>query len=298
MSDQPRGSRKEGRQRIYSWREANYWSVTTIIDGAMRKFALEAWKVKATAVAAVTNRVVLNAFLARCTTPEVCTTTKNDMDRCEHCVAAIEFLKDAPYSKGRRAGDIGTAMHQAIEAYTLGKPMPPWSVAIAGRMRQFERFLTEWTPTYHLAEAVVYNRAQQYAGQTDAVLSLPIDKVHPLVATLHGWPPDRDPVLCLDYKSSERGVYPEVALQLAAYRNAEFVGLIDGSEQPMPATDGAIAMRLTDEVCELVPVVSTPDIFEAFLYCREVFRFSEVTARTVLYPALAWPGAKPLEVTA
>src|SRR3990172_181392 len=77
-------------------------------------------------------------------------------------------------------------------------------------------------------EASVFNRTERYAGTLDAI------------ATIGGR------TLVIDVKSG-KGVYPETALQLAAYRWAEFVGVPDGSEQPMPPTVGAAVLHLTDQ---------------------------------------------------
>lgn len=248
----PRNAGKRGSKRFYSWRGDNYWSVTTIIDGGIPKRALIHW------AANEVSRYVCDNI-----------TTLGPLVR-EDPEGAYDLLKRSPWRKKEKAADAGTAIHEAIEAYILGKPMPPWSEDVAPRLRQFERFLTAYAPEYHLTEASVYNKTQRYAGTLDALASIDGRK------------------LVVDVKSG-KGVYPEVALQLSAYRHAEIIGMPDGSEAPMPSTEGAVCLHLTDEDYTLYEVRADEDVFKAFLHVREVFRFVEQTGKDVIGEPVAFP---------
>jgi hypothetical protein len=86
----------------------------------------------------------------------------------------------------------------------------------------------------------------------------------------------------LDMKTG-KGVYPEVALQLAAYRNAEFIGLADGSEAEMPDVDACAVLHLPEAGgYELVDVRADADVFRTFLYVREVFRWQNEASKSVI----------------
>jgi glutaredoxin-related protein len=182
---------------------------------------------------------------------------------CPACDEAVRYLKGIPYAHRDRAADLGTSLHEAIEAHTLGRPYPPWPITIQTRMGHFVQFLEDWQPIFDQAEATVYNRSEKYAGTLDAIIDLDGRKI------------------LLDVKSG-KGVYPEVALQLAAYRYAEFIGLPDGSEAGMPQVDECAVLHLTDEGYQLVPVVADERVFKAFLYAREVFRWQNETSKTVI----------------
>jgi hypothetical protein len=130
-------------------------------------------------------------------------------------------------------------------------------------MEQFLNFLADFQPIYEATEASVYNRTERYAGTLDAI------------ATIQGRK------LVLDAKTG-KAVYPEVALQLAAYRYAEFMGLPDGSEETMREVDGAAALHLADDGYELIDVQADESVFRSFLYVREVFRFQEEQSKAVL----------------
>lgn len=241
-----------GGQRFYSWRNENYWSVTTIIGGGVPKPALLPWGIKMVAEAAVAMCDSLPAMVAR--------------DRDE----AIRYLKGSPYAKRDAAGDLGTEIHKAVEAHSLGKPMPPWSPLVQPYMEGFEKFLSDFAPVAFTAtEASVYNRAERYAGTLDSIATLTL----PLR--------DEPGAFVLDVKSG-KGMYPEVGLQLAAYRNAEFIGLPDGSEAAMPETEGALGLHLTPLGYRLIEVRADDEVFRAFLYAREVFRWQQETSKTVL----------------
>lgn len=256
---------KAGGARFYEWRSERYWSVTTIIGGGVPKPALLPWGIKSVAEGAVTKRDTLRAMLNDCKTPEACA----DGHFCEACDQTVRWLKSVPYTKRDRAADLGTLIHAWIEAHRLGKPMPVCPPDVIPYLRAFERFLADFNPVYEATEASVYNRTQRYAGTLDAIVTLQL----PLAAA-----PAR---FILDAKSG-KGVYPEVGLQLAAYRYAEFIGLPDGGEAPMPAVDGALALHLAPLRYRLIEVRADEDVFRSFLFAREVFRWQEETAKTVL----------------
>jgi hypothetical protein len=249
----PRNTSSRGSKRLYSWRDEAYWSVTTIIGGGVPKPALLPWGIKMVAEAAVEMADTLPAMVAA--------------DR----EGAIRFLKGSPYAKRDKAADLGTLVHEAAEAHALGRPMPPVTADVRPYLDSFERFLADFTPEIIATEASVYNRSEHYAGTLDMIARLMLPQSECLVPKTY----------ILDAKSG-KDVYPEVGLQLAAYRNAEFIGLPDGSEGPMPAVDGALALHLTVNGYRLIEVRCDYEVYRSFLYAREVFRWQETTSKTVL----------------
>jgi hypothetical protein len=260
----PRNATESGSKRLYAWRGEKFWSVTTIIGGGLPKPALLPWGIKSVAEAAVQKRRTLMAMTSECERDGKCTPA----DWCSSCDAAVRWLKSAPYQQRDKAADMGTKIHEAAEAYKLGKPMPPWPEDIAPTMAQFERWLLAFGPTFEQTEASVYHRAQRYAGTLDSIVTLS----------------DGRRVL-IDYKTG-KAVYPEVGLQLAAYRHAEFIGLPDGNEAPVPEVDGAAVLHLRPDSWQFIDVRADDEVFTAFLYCRETFRFMEETSKTVIGEAL------------
>lgn len=262
----PRNAETTGSKRLYSdpLTGEKFWSVTTIISGGLPKPALLPWGIKSTAEAAVRYRKTLFAMTGECERNGACTPD----DWCTVCDAAVRWLKSQPYQQRDKAADLGTKIHEAAEAYKLGKPMPPWPDDIAPSMAQFEKFLLAFAPTFEQVEQTVYHRGQRYAGTLDAILTLSDGRR-----------------VIVDYKTG-KAVYPEVGLQLAAYRYAEYMRLPDNTESPVPPVDSAAVLHLLPGSWQFIDVRADQEVFTAFLYCRETFRFMEELSKTVIGEAL------------
>lgn len=280
-SAHPKNARQTSTGRLYEWRSPTaqigdpperFWSVTTILKGGLPSPALTAWGMKAVAEYAVANHRQLSGMLE---TVRVRRTDQNgillvtDPDAVQ---AAIDWLKGSPYRERDRKADIGTAVHQAAEAHILGKPWPVPPDDVAPYVEQFRRFVTDFEPAFELAEASVYNRTEAYAGTLDAIAVIP----------------GRGRAL-IDFKTTGKGVYPEHALQLAMYRFAEFIGLPDGTEAPMPVVDGCAVLWLAPDTYELVPVTADEQVFTAAKYVRECFRWMEELSKSVVGQPLPIP---------
>lgn len=284
---QPKNARRTSAGRLYEWRAPGlpmdaeperYWSVTTIIKGGLPAPALMAWGMRSVAEFAVANHRQLAAMVGSSYLFQ-----RDDegrivglLDDPDAVVSAIDWLKSAPYRERERKADAGTAIHEHAEAYALGRPMPAPAPAIADQVAAFHRFLEAFKPEpvqhpdggFWLAEASVFSRAESYAGTLDSIMDLPgLGRV------------------LIDYKSS-KGVYAETAMQLAAYRFAEFIGLPDGTEWPMPQVDGCAVLHLNaaagPDGYALIPVIADEQVFTAFKYAREVFRWAEETSKGVI----------------
>ena len=167
-----------------------------------------------------------------------------------------------------KAAGIGTQVHAATEAYVLGTPMPEPPSEVAPYLAAHRRFLDDWRPEFLMTEGTVCNWTERYAGTLDWIARL-------------------DGALVIGDTKPGKAVYPEVALQLAAYRYAEFVVLPNGTEAPLPAAERAVVLHLRPDGYSLVPVEAGEREYLCFRYVRECFRFLEEIAPTVLGEALA-----------
>lgn len=252
MSNPKRATTSPGGSRWYDWRGERFWSVTTIINGGTPKPALINWAKKFTAEYACDNIEKLNALL------------EPDADGGVDRDGAVGWLKGAAFRDRDRAADLGSLIHATTEAHALGKPMPKWPKIAEPQMAAFLKFLDDCKPEYLASEASVYNRSERYAGTLDAIAK--IDGRTYLIDTKTG-----------------KGVYPEVALQLAAYRYAEFIGLPDGDERAMYDVDDCACLHLPKEGgYQLLQVRADEEVFQSFLYVREVFRWQEETSKNVI----------------
>ena len=176
--------------------------------------------------------------------------------------AAIDLIAQAPYRESERAMALGSLIHDICEAMVLGTALPKYDPKHEGFVDAFKAFVHDFEVEFEMTEATVYNRTYRYAGTCDFLARVP------------GYG-----LVLGDYKTTKpnartgHGIYPETALQLSAYRHAEFVGLPDGSEAPMPEVDVCWGVNLRPDGYRVVPVQADEDVFRTFLYALEVAQF-------------------------
>lgn len=188
--------------------------------------------------------------------------------------AAIDLIVGEADRQRDAASVRGTDIHEWAEKIVLGTAQGEPPLLIRPYVKQFVRFLEEWQPEYEATEATVYSRSHGYAGTLDWLARI----------AGHG-------LVLGDYKTKPDGktIYGEVGLQLAAYRYADFIGLPDGTEAPVPEVDAVLALVIHPSSYELIPVRADADVFRSFLYVQQVRRFCDETSRTVLAKRLLPP---------
>ena len=198
---------------------------------------------------------------------------------------SLRYLKGEP-DRVRDAGGIrGSKFHEAAEELVLvharenarlfvaSEKLPVYEADIDPHMAAFVPWLNTYRPVYLATEATVYSRSGVYAGTGDAFMELPIDR--------------KPTVLCVDYKSG-RAIYPEVAVQCAAYARGEFIGGADGlTELPVPRVDGTAVLHITPKGCVLRRLRYDEAVYGTFLYAREIFRWAIDLSRTALGDVIA-----------
>jgi hypothetical protein len=255
--------------RWYIWQRDRYWGVTTIIGGGIPKPVLVNWAKKFTAEYAIEHHRQLAVMIEHAQTPA---------DR----QGVIDWLKNAAYRDRDQKANLGSIIHDIAEAHVIGRPYPSLTEEQAPFVETFKTFLADFTPTFVAVEMPVFNRQYLYAGTLDSIMDIPLSVIGE--CALWGEPPvDRDYWrILVDYKTGASGPWPEVAIQNSAYRNAEFVGLPNDREAPMPVVDGTAVLKIRPEGYELYPLRSDQDVFDTFLYAREVYRWGQEIAKTVM----------------
>lgn len=202
-----------------------------------------------------------------------------------------DWLRRAPMRKKDERAEIGGAVHRLIEAKILGQPIPA-ELMNDPEMRPFSinflRFVEEWQVTFEASEMVVGSFEHGYAGTLDYLLR------SPLIAAEFGIPADT--VLLGDTKTGGeldvKGVYPEAALQMAAYRRAEVAWLRDGTQVPMPAAHSrGVVLHLRPEGYRLIPIDCGDDVFAAFRITQQAAEWISGLSKTVVGSALTLPTA-------
>lgn len=164
----------------------------------------------------------------------------------------VDYLKAIPWQRRDTAAIRGTDVHKIAEQIHAGGEFDVPD-HLTGYVEQYLRFLEDENPTPLHTEFVVANREPTYAGTGDSIMSFP----------------SRGIGLC-DIKTS-KGVYGDHALQLAAYRYAEWLLDEDGTESPMPKVDFCAVISVHEEDYALVPVKADERAFEAFCHAHWLY---------------------------
>lgn len=183
----------------------------------------------------------------------------------------LRKLEGAPWAERDTQAIRGTQVHSLAQRLAHGEtvnvPEP-----LVGHVDAYLAFVRDWAPRERLVEAVVGNRQRRYMGTLDLVADL---------ADLKTW--------ILDFKTTASGVYSESAMQLAAYRFAEFYLGDGGQEMPLPSIDAAGVVWLRADGYDLVPVDAGPETFRAFLYAQQVAAFVRADRERYVGEALLPP---------
>lgn len=243
--------------RTYAWNGETFPSVTTILR-AEPKPALMYWSARKAAERAI--EMTRSGELA-------------DALHAGQEREMIDVLRNACWDHRDDAADTGSAVHHAIERAILhgDQPdyVPPMSDAARPRFQAFREFEARYRPTWEASEATVYNRPHGYAGTLDAI------------AVIGGRR------FILDVKTG-KDVYPNHALQLAAYARGEFIGIASpgggfgAQEHPMPKVDSAAVLLLRPRSWRLVEVDITAPVFDAFLVCMQMADWTTRVSRTAV----------------
>lgn len=184
----------------------------------------------------------------------------------------LEAVRTAHQKAWYGAAVRGTEVHDLAARWLSGDevqvPEP-----LVGHVDSYIRFANEWQPKELLVEAPIGNRTHGYAGTLDLVATL---------ADGQNW--------LLDYKTSKSEPYPEVALQLAGYRHAEFYAGPDGIELPLPRIDMCGVVWVRADGYELVPVNADLHAFYTLVYaCLKVAQFMELPRDYWIRPPISPP---------
>ena len=224
--------------------------VTTILDGGIPKPALINWAATTTAGYAVDHWDELAA---------------------ESPSTRLRRLEKARWESSGAAAARGTDVHNLAMLLASGEevtvPEP-----LEGHDDAYLQFVADRHPRELLVEVPVFNRTLHYAGTLDLIAEL---------CDGNNW--------LLDWKTSKSGIFPETAVQLAAYRHAEFYLDAQGSEQPLPAVDFCGAVWLRADGYDLHPVDAGERTFRLFRYAQQVARFSSTPRGEYVHDAITPP---------
>ena len=170
----------------------------------------------------------------------------------------IETLAKAPDEQRDQAGDTGTLVHHAVEAWSAGEPLPvllgPAADSVAHVTQLLEQI--EYEPLH--VECIVFGGLESeetaYAGRLDSIARLTL--------------PDGERVTALVDLKTSKSLKSSFAYQMAAYRYSDWLMTPDGLLIKTPKVDAAFVVHARPEKARLVPVDANEAAFAAFQAAR------------------------------
>jgi hypothetical protein len=209
--------------------------VTSVISGGIPKPALIGWAAGAVAEYVADNPQQIAAM----------------GDQRE---ALVGMLKGVPNDDRDRAARRGTEVHRLAEGLVRGLEVDV-PEELAGHVESYLRFLEDWAPSDEIVEGHCFNRTLWYAGTFDLIATMGRTR----------W--------LLDIKTTRSGVYPEAAIQLAAYRRAEVYIGADGAVHAMPSVDRCGVVWVRADGYDVIPVATGEAVFRAFRWAYGIAEF-------------------------
>lgn len=209
-------------------------SVTTIIDAGLPKPALKRWGERVVAEAAVDQLETLGQVLAT-------------MGR----TPTVDALAAMPYERMKTAQIRGTAVHELAEAVVSHEPVDV-PEELADYVRSYVSFLETFDVDVIATEALIANRTLKYAGKLDVLAYI------------------GNRLWLLDIKTS-RAVYPETAMQCAAYARAELC-ISNGVVWEMPNVDAIGVVHVTDGGASFYDLGDIDAAAEEFAACHATWK--------------------------
>jgi hypothetical protein len=238
----------------YNTPYGRFLSVTNVLDHGVPKPALVHWAAREVARSAVENIPMLARARGR---------TKRE--------EAFEWLRRAAEVKRDNAAELGSAVHNVIEAHVLGEPIPEPPPEQLPFIEAFHGFVADHKPVWEATELVVCNPDDGWAGKADWWATLP----------------RLGRVVVLGDNKTGKGVYDDACLQLSAYRRATVGWLRDGTEVVPPSADRAYVLHLRpdkykDTGYRLYPMDTSDEVYATFRHAQAVALFKKGLAKKVV----------------
>ncbi len=195
---------------------------------------------------------------------------------------AIDYLKGAARRYTKVRADLGSEAHDLFERLIRGEYVGRVRSDLQPYVDHFREFLEAVNPEFLGAEDVAWSDTYGYAGSFDVVMIVWLDA--------DGIPtPDRSgtPHLIMGDWKTGKNTYPDVALQLSAYMNADFFLDADGNKRDVPEFEGAAVLHVTDETWAFKPIETGPEVFAQFLHLRATFDWDRDLSRKVIGKPIA-----------
>jgi hypothetical protein len=219
-------------------------SVTSII-GLLPAPYLRLWNSKVTAQCAIDEIEYVNQLISE-----------------GKSTKAVDWLKAAADRELNKAADIGTRVHELVEQL-IYNPQHEIEDELAPYIKGYFEFCEKFEPEWLHVEKSIFSTTHLYAGSFDAICKI------------------NNKTIILDFKTTRSGISSKVALQLAAYANADV--MFDGEKEiEVPHIDAGAALLLRPDKWAYQPLRIDDDIFGTFLALRRTFEWEHRQSKTAM----------------
>lgn len=199
--------------------------------------------------------------------------------------AAVDWLKKAPNRFTAHAAKIGKQAHELFEELALGNTLGAIDPELQPFVDHFKDYLDTMQPEFLLLEEGVWSEKHDYAGTFDAIVRY--NRPDIFWTDQQGMYRDLVGVAWQDNKTTRSGVHPEVGLQLAAYRHAEYLLRQDGTVVNNRPGDMALVLHVRPEGWELIPVEAGLKELDVFIHLRAITDYSREHSKRIINERVA-----------
>ena len=178
--------------------------------------------------------------------------------------AAVDHLKRAPDRSSGVAAKTGTDVHNLCERINRGEDIGRVHPDLQAFIDHYRRFIVDFEPGFLEIEATCWSDTYGYAGTLDFIAMI------------------GDETVIVDIKTGKSGAWPDVALQLSAYANADFIIDAAGERRPLPQIDAAAVLTVRPDGYSLIPIRLGDDVFDTFKALIEVSKWEHDISKTVI----------------
>lgn len=225
--------------------------VTSVINMLPKPF-LTFWAAKVVAEQAIENL------------PSVVGLAMNDP------AGAIDYLKRSPQRTTGKAADMGTAVHDLYENLSRGEKVGRITPELKPYYAHWQAFNEKYQPEFLHIEETVWSETYGYAGSFDWLAKVTDPDTGERLTAIG------------DYKSTKSGIHAEVAIQLSAYKNADYIVQPDGSKADIPPIDVGMVLHVRPEAAQVAAVRVDDEVFEVFKTLLNVYKWDKETKKTVI----------------
>lgn len=184
----------------------------------------------------------------------------------------LDYIRWGPRDTVRAAALRGTEIHTLGDKLARGEDVDVPDEH-RGPVEAYARFLDEWQIETIASETPLVNTEHRYGGTADLWATIGV----------------RDNATALIDVKTGKGIYSEVGLQLAAYRNANLYQPENGVEVEVPSVERVYVAHVLPDAVRMLPIIATPRVFRTFLYLLQIKRDVETWSDWPLVGAAVRP---------